>query len=226
MELITLLKNNPIFSSLDMETLKKLAEIAITRSYESDHWVTHYGDVWPYLFVVHEGIITAIKESLEGRSLIVAQFESGEVFWGLSFFLEDAPTPAALVTTKPSKIHLWSRQQLLPILLKNGQMSWELTTLMVQRMLLASDIVEGLAFQPVAGRLAQFLLDRFGESGVEKVSRNLTLDEMAAYIGTTREMVCRILNKFSNQGLIEITRTEFMFKDRKGLQMFVKNPKV
>ena len=226
MELISLLINNPIFSSLDPENLYTIANIAITRSYESDHWVTHYGDIWPYLFIVHEGIITAMKESVEGRSLIVAQFEAGEVFWGLGFFLKDAPTPAALVTTRPSKIHIWSRQQLLPILLQNGQMSWELTTLMVQRMLLASDIVEGLAFQPVAVRLAQFLLDRFGEDGIEKVSRDLTLEEMAAHIGTTREMVCRMLNKFSNQGLIEISRTEFMFKDRKGLQRIVKNPKV
>ena len=93
---------------------------------------------------------------------------------------------------------------------------------MVQRLLLASDIVEGLAFQPVAERLARFLVGRFGEDEGQKVSRDLTLDEMAAHIGTTREMVCRMLHKFSNQGLIDITRTEFVFRDRRGLNQLAK----
>jgi CRP-like cAMP-binding protein len=96
---------------------------------------------------------------------------------------------------------------------------------MVKRMLLASDIVEGLAFQPVVGRLAQFLLDHFKESSGDKVSRDLTLEEMAAHIGTTREMVCRMLNKLAQRGLIEITRTEFEFKDRNGLKKLIDYPK-
>ena len=47
----------------------------------------------------------------------------------------------------------------------------------------------------------------------------MTLDEMAAHIGSTREMVCRILQRFANQGLIEITRTEFSFTDREQLNL-------
>jgi DNA-binding transcriptional regulator LsrR (DeoR family) len=36
---------------------------------------------------------------------------------------------------------------------------------------------------------------------------------MAARIGSTREMVCRLLYKFSDEGLIKITRTEFSVTD-------------
>ncbi len=226
MELISLLQQNSLFSCLDHKTKVEIALKAITRNYEIDHWITHYGDIWPYLFIIERGQITALKESPEGKSLIVAQFNPGEIFWGLGFFLQDMPTPASLIATKSSKIHIWSRDLLLPILLENGRMSWELTTLMVQRMMLASEIVEGLAFQPVIGRLAQFLLDRFGENDGEVVSRDLTLDEMAAHIGTTREMVCRMLSRLSLHGLIEITRTEFIFKDRKGLRSIVINPEL
>ena len=77
----------------------------------------------------------------------------------------------------------------------------------------ASDIVEELAFQSIPGRLARLLIDRYGgEDG--PVARDLTLDDMAAHIGTTREMVCRALYRFADDGMIEITRTEFSFKDR------------
>jgi CRP/FNR family transcriptional regulator len=167
-----------------------------------------------------------MKESVEGRSLIVARFGREEVFWGLGFFLEEAPTPAALIATEQSKIYLWSRDLLLPILLENGKMAWEISTLMVKRMLLASDIVEGLAFQPVISRLAQFLIEHFGEDEGEKISRDVTLDEMAAYIGSTREMVCRMLQKLSGHGLIDITRTEFTFTNREGLRELAVTTKV
>ena len=178
--------------------------------------------MWPFIFIIESGSIIALKESFEGRSLVAAWISVGEIFWGLAFFLEDAPTPAALVATEETRIHTWSRNHLLPILLENGEISWELTLLMVQRLLIASDIVDGLAFQPVAGRLAKFLVDQYGDEGGDRVSRDLSLDDMAAHIGTTREMVCRILHKFSNQELIDITRTEFVFKNREGLKILAK----
>jgi hypothetical protein len=40
---------------------------------------------------------------------------------------------------------------------------------------------------------------------------------MAAYIGTTNEMVCRALYRFSDEKLIHITRTEFALNDEAGL---------
>jgi len=87
----------------------------------------------------------------------------------------------------------------------------------------ASDLVEGLAFQPVASRLARFLLDDFETVGETAISRHLTLDEMAARIGTTREMVCRALYSFADKKLIEVTRTEFVLTDRAGLTRLVEN---
>ena len=108
--------------------------------------------------------------------------------------------------------------KLLPILLRNGQMSWELSRLMVSFMQRASNIVEELAFQPIPGRLARLLLERYNGGKDSPVARDLTLDEMAAHIGSTREMVCRALYRFSDDGLIEITRTEFLFTDQEKLE--------
>jgi len=45
----------------------------------------------------------------------------------------------------------------------------------------------------------------------------MTLDEMAARIGSTLEMVCRLLYRFSDEGLIKITRTEFTVVDTENL---------
>jgi CRP-like cAMP-binding protein len=219
-----LLSITSIFSDLCISAKESVINSAIPRNFVKDEFITHYRDVWPYLFIVESGNITAIKESVEGRSLIVARFGIGDIFWSLAFFLDDIPTPAALVAGEDSRIHIWSGEQLLPILLASGRMSWKLLKLMVMQLILTSDTIEGLAFQPVAGRLARLLVERFGKDEVSRVSRDLTLDEMATHIGTTREVVCRMLHKFSDQGLIDITRTEFVFTNKNGLnQLAQKN---
>lgn len=69
--------------------------------------------------------------------------------------------PVTLEAYESSHLYFWSRDCLLPILLQNGKALWELSRLMVSRMQQASMIVEGLAFQSVAGRLARLMLDQF-----------------------------------------------------------------
>ena len=221
---VELLSQNPAFSHLAKEDQVELIREAIERRYRDGDWIAHYGDIWPYIFLVEKGKATAIKESVEGRSLVIVSIEPGEIFWGAAFFQNDSPNLAALVADGDSCIHMWSQERFLPVLLRNGRVSWEISRMMVNRMQRASDIVEELAFQPVAVRLAGFLVDHFQSDESQPVSRDLTLDEMAARIGSTREVVSRILHRFAGQGLIEITRTEFMFTDREGLSNLAHKP--
>lgn len=207
------LAQNQVLSHLDDVDLHKLEASAQVRKFQSGDWIVHHGDVWPNLFFILKGQVTAIKESLEGRSLTLATFAKGEIFWGLAFFIDNAPMPAALKASDVCELLLWSRDDILPFILKNGKLSWELSRLVIQRVQFASEIVEKLAFQPLASRVARLLLEQYPTSQ-DVVHRHLTLDEMASLVGTTREIVCRILYRFAEQGAIQINRTEFTFLDR------------
>jgi CRP-like cAMP-binding protein len=214
--LLEILHTHPVFSPLDEATRIKLEKQAIPRDLQKGETLAAQGDIWPYLFLVIEGEVDAAKVSSEGRNLLVTTFGAGELFWGLAFFQDGAPSLATLEAHTPSRVYLWSRQQVEPVFFANGRMGWELCRLMIQRMQRASTIVEELAFQPVAGRLARLLLDQIPE-GQQSTARHLTLDEMAARVGTTREMVCRALYRFADRKLINVTRTEFILTDRDGL---------
>ncbi len=207
------LAQDPIFSSLPPSDLEELASQARLHNYTKGEWIVHNGDIWPYLLWVESGKVIALKESGEGRSLITTTILPQDFFWGLAFFQEEMPMPVALIADENSQIRLWSREQFLPFLLKNGKMSWEFSCQMVSRMQQASEIVENLAFRPVPGRLANLLLDRYSGSGETPVSRDMTLDQMASHIGSTREMVCRALYKFADDGAIKINRTEFIISN-------------
>ena len=208
---------HPLFSGLDSETREDLTQRAIHRSYRSQEVIVHQEDVWPYLFLVEVGKIHAIKESLEGRSFTATELTGGDIFWGLAFFIKEAPMPVLLQAKSETRMHLWSRDYLTPIIKSDGNMSWHLCQAMISRMQVASVIVEDLAFQPVMGRLAGLILNEFGDAQDEFKTRELTLDEMASRIGTTREMVCRHLYRFAEKGAIQIRRTELKITDREQL---------
>ena len=218
MDLGKRLSENSLFSSMDPVEIQQMLDLGITREYPKGQWVSHYGSSWPYLFLVEKGQITALKESSEGRSLVLMILEEGEVFWGVGFFKDGVGMPVALIADQESRLRLWTQDRLLPFLINNGKFTWALAQLMVERMLIASQILEELAFQPVAGRLALLLLEQFEDQSGDTLTRDLTLDDMAARIGSTREMVCRHLYHFADKGAIQINRTEFKITDRSTLE--------
>jgi len=219
------LSENQLFTRFSQTELDRLIDISIEKTYPEDQWITHYGSDWPYLFRVEKGQVTALKESPEGRSLVVITLEEGEVFWGVGFFKEGIGMPVALVANQETRLRLWAREKLQPFMIENGQFTWDLAQLMAERMMRASRILEELAFQPVAGRLAHLLLEQFEDQSGDTVTRDLTLDDMAARIGSTREMVCRHLYHFADKGAILINRTEFQITNQGLLKSFAERGK-
>ena len=198
MEQEELITNHPVFQKLDKQTLYKVIDSAISKEYKKGDFLVRQGEVWPFLFLVKEGKIVAEKDSAEGRTLVAATLYPGDLFWGLAFFLDESPMPASLRIIANAKIFTWSIRDLLPILKNNGEFSWELGRLVVKRMLMASEVLESMTFQPIAVRLAHLLMGISKSDQPNPIERSLTLDDMAARIGTTREMVCRFLHKFSD----------------------------
>lgn len=219
------LRADPVFASLGERGRRALVRQSTARELEEGEVLALQGDLWPYLFLVGEGQIDAVKASREGRSLLVRTFGAGELFWGPALFHEGAPLPATLEARRPTRVYLWSRQRIGPFLLAHGRILWELCRLMVQRMQRASTMVEELAFQPVAGRLARLLVDFSAGREEEPIPRSMTLDEIAARTGTTREVACRFLHRFADEGLIDITRTEFVIHDQRGLEELARQVK-
>jgi len=224
-QILKLMNLNPVFSALPDSKKELVYKDSISQHYNKGETIVFEGDHWPYLFLLVNGSINAFKSSIEGRSLVVTTFFKGSIFWGLAFFFEDLSIPVSLEAAEDSELVLWKADRLVPVLKSEGAASWELSKLMVSNMMRASQILEEMTFQPVAGRLAKLLIETVRDQEDKPVTRSLTLDEMAARIGSTREMVCRFLHRFADDGVIDITRTEFSVKDSKKLAKIAKNSK-
>ena len=96
MEARELFSQSPVFSCLTGNEQEKLLRQALIRQYHKGQYLTHAGDIWPYIFLLAKGTVAAVKESLEGRSLVATSFKPGDVFWGVSFFHPELPMPVDL----------------------------------------------------------------------------------------------------------------------------------
>ena len=216
------LASNFLFANFSQSELAELASNAISKSYRDQEILVYQEDVWPYLFLIVDGKIDAIKEFAEGRSFIATSLKPGDIFWGLAFYIEDAPMPVLLQAKAATQIYIWSRDYLVPIIQQHGEMSWMLCQLMISRMQLASSIVEDLAFQPVMGRLAGLILSEFSDAENEFKSRELTLEEMASRIGPPEKWYAGIYTvllrkeRFKSSALNCALRIGICWKSRRG----------
>ena len=74
--------------------------------------------------------------------------------------------------------------------------------------------MEEVAFRPVERRLASYLLSQCDSSG----SIQATHQEVAAELGTAREVISRHLKRFESAGLVELGRSTVVIKSVEGLQ--------
>ncbi len=214
MSAANLLAQNKVFSSLPPDEIRMIETLGIKRNYSKGEFVTYQGDKWPYLLFVQVGEFQALKELRNGRSFVIENFGPGEIFWGLALFDEGKHNPAAIQTAKKGKLLLWHKTQIEEIISRNPQVAWGLFNLLAQKMSRVGEMVEELVFQPLTGRLANLLIEQFDMADGDVISRDLTLDQMAARIGSTREMVCKILYQFSDEKIIDIQRTQLKINDR------------
>jgi len=209
-----LLAQNRVFSSLPPNEIRTIETLGIKRKYSKGEFVNYQGDEWPYLLFVQTGEFQALKESKSGRSFVIENFGPGEIFWGLALFEGGKHNPVAIRTAKKGRLLLWHKTKIEDIVSRNPQVAWGLFSLLAQKMSRIGEMVEELVFQPLTSRLANLLIEQFDMADGDVISRDLTLDQMAARIGSTREMVCKILYKFSDEEIIDIQRTQLKINDR------------
>lgn len=211
--LLDTLALNPMFAALSAADRLALAQAAVGRRHAEGEPVVTCGDVWPYLLLVAEGSIVAYA----GEERPITTLEAGDLFWGQALFRDGAPTLVSLVAREESCLYLWPQERLLPALMAHPAALWKLCGLVAGRLDWTGQVLDGFAYQPVAGRLARLLLSRSARADDGRVAGDLTLAEMASWARTSQPVVWRMLYRFADQGLIELSHSGMVVLDRDGL---------
>lgn len=208
-ELNKLLGENKLFASFTKAEQSLLLANVEKVVLEKGQYLNFSGDKFPYVFVLEDGLLYAIKELINGRSITMKRFNTGDIFFGHDLFTQKS-TPSTIVVFRPSTIYRWHKNIILPLIRNNKEVLWQVCCQLNERSLDVTQIIEEFSSSPVGSRLARLLMREFEASDESCIPRNMTLEEIASTIGSTKEVVCRYLYRMADEKLIEVERDRFV----------------
>lgn len=164
------------------------------------------------LFIVEQGIVKISRFSLEGREFIMHLNEPGDTFNDVST-LDGGPNPANATAHTDAVVWRLGRPELKRLAFLYPDLAWALIEDLAARARVAVGLVHDLAMRSVRGRLARLLLEEAEHTQASFVERLLTQEEMAARLGTVREMVGRTLRSMATDGIIQFDRHRIVILD-------------
>jgi CRP/FNR family transcriptional regulator len=212
----SLLKGIPYFRPLDDQALETIAREVIVRRYHAGEIIFLEGDPVAGLHLVVEGSGKVYRLSEAGREHILTTLGPGDSCNEVPV-VDGGPNPANFAALEDSTVWIITEESLnrlrrdFPtlnnVIIKNLAMRCRQ---LVQR-------VYNLSFLSVTGRLAAFLLQQSDEAS-DLNRQQWTQDEIAAHLGTVREMVGRAFRELQQAELIAIDRHRIEILDREGLK--------
>ena len=206
-----------VFNKLPESERIALTNVAAHRQIQHGASVCRQGDLWPYITFVAGGRLRWRMMSAGGQEYTLFTVEAGRLMWGHSFF-DGQPMPASITAIETADLYLWSREQVAALFSRYPDTLWDILRLQTITMRRAREIIYGLAFQPVAGRLAKLLLERYSQQPHTPAGRDLTLSEIATMVASSPEVICRLLHHFQDTGILEITRAQITLHNREALE--------
>jgi CRP/FNR family cyclic AMP-dependent transcriptional regulator len=199
----SLLQAVPYFRDLDEETLHEVAQEVVVRRHRANEIIFLEADPDAGLHLVAEGLCKVYRLSAEGREQVLATLQPGDSCNEVPV-VDGGPNPANFAAIEDSVVWVISGKALARLRRRHPILNDIIIKNLARRCRQLVQRVYNLSFLSVTGRLAAFLLQQSAEDG--KLSRRWTQDEIAAHLGTVREMVGRALRELQEAGLITVDR--------------------
>jgi CRP/FNR family transcriptional regulator len=212
----------PLFSGLSEGELGFLLERVAAKAYSAGEMVFSEGEPCAGLFVVESGSVRIFKSSAAGREQVLSIEGPGGSIAELPVF-DGGNYPASVIAIEDTVLLFVSRQDFQALCLTHPQVSLKVLKVVGGRLRRLVGIIEELSFTTVRHRLGAYLLRMAKQEG-RKVAQGVEItlpmnnQELAAQIGTVRELVSRNLSRLQAEGLISIDGRTLVLRDMKALE--------
>ncbi|MBE7468536.1 MAG: Crp/Fnr family transcriptional regulator [Anaerolineae bacterium] len=211
----SLLKAVPYFRALDDNALDAVGKEVVIRHYQAGEIIFLEGEPDAGLHLVTEGLCKVYRLSEGGREHVLATLRPGDSCNEVPV-VDGGPNPANFAALENSIVWVISAESLSRLRRQYPALNEMIIKNLAMRCRQLVQRVYNLSFLSVTGRLAAFLLQQSEESG--ELHRRMTQDEIAAHLGTVREMVGRAFRELQEAELISIDRHRIEILDREGLR--------
>jgi CRP/FNR family transcriptional regulator len=213
---IEFLKSIPYFHGLGLAEIEAIKRFVYEKSFHANEPILAEEEPAQALYFVVSGVVKVFKTSAEGKEQILSLIRPGESFNDVSTF-DDGPNVASATGMGPVVLYGIRKSDVGIILSEHPQVAANVVRVLAGSVRHLASLVEDLSFRNVMGRVAKLLL-KHAENGTGPEKPRLTQQDMAAMVGTAREMVGRSLKALEEKGAIRIDRQRIVLTDREALR--------
>lgn len=207
------LAGHSLFKGLDSHQIDQVARLAHILNLNRGQILAVENDPCLAIYLVMSGRLRAFKMSPQGREQIVTALQPGQAFY-LVPALDGGPLPTTTQALTRASVLSILRPDFLSLMERFPTVAMQVAIDLARRLRQMTGLVEDLALRTVPARLARLLL----QTARAPESHHLTQREMAAHLGTVREVVARTLAQFEAQNWIRLQRGVIEIVDIQALE--------
>jgi len=204
-----------LLADLPPDTQHWLAEKLIPRRYGPDEIIVVQGDPVRAACFVVEGHVRTVLASPDGREQVLRRLGPGGAFNVVPLLEGGCVSHVTIGAVGGVLVLAMEKADLHRVIREQPVFALGLLQALAREIAALSALVGDLSLRSVRGRLARLLLE---QADAGEVARRWTQSEIAARLGTVREMISRALGAFADAGLIRIDRQRIVLLDREGLE--------
>jgi len=211
------LKNIPIFSDLEENSLNQILELGSLKMYAKDEIILNEDEAGTALFVIVNGKVKISRSSKDGKEVILTIMNESD-FFGEMAILDGFSRSATVTALEESKLFIVQRNDFLTLLKNHTEVSIALLQELTQRLRAAGMKIKALSLKDAEGKVATVILQLAEEigkikQGVVEIEKLPYQHELANMAGTSRETISRTLHTFAKKGLVELDGTHLRILD-------------
>ncbi len=211
------LRRVPFFAILSPKEIELVASHCAVRQLRKDELLFTEGDACEGLFVVRSGAVKIFKVSEAGREQVLGIDRAGSTVAELPLF-DGGNYPVSAAAIEDSTLLFLPKREFLAVCRQNSEVAFAVIRTLAWRFRYLTTLVEELSLKEVSHRLARFLRDRALQDGVRtragiEFPLHETNQEIAAEIGTVRDLVSRNLRRFVDRGILRFERRRVIVLD-------------
>jgi len=210
-----ILLKSPFFSELGEDELTEVASHVQERTFRRGEVILLEGEAPRAVYFVVHGQVRIYRLSPEGREQVLKRLGPGEAF-NFVPVLDGGPNPSSAMAWTDVTVYAIERSRFVQMVRAHPALAMAILTDFAAKLRHMTALVEDLSLRTVGARLAKLLLTQAAEE--KEVPRRMTQREMAAQLGTVREVVGRALAELEREGLIRMERHRIVIVDRSGFE--------
>lgn len=222
---IQTLRASSYFSDLPHAALDQLAHGMSLRRYDSGEVIFWQGDPCQGLWMIQVGTVKLFKLSPRGRELILHTLNTGAVFNEVPVF-DGGTNPINVAALEEVELWLVERETILNVMQAYPELCHSVVVNLAANLRLLVGKVEELSFLQVTNRLARLLNQLPGSHDQPECLEGITQDQLAARLGTVREVVARALRDLELSGAIRVKRRQIYILNKKLLENWAQEVRV